>query len=70
MNTPTPRGDKARKALAHLKEARNLLDAIGAKKATNRVRLAITSAGGAIRHADRLDAKDERFREQLEKLGL
>lgn len=42
----------ARIALAKLQEARDLLKIAGAPRAMERVRLAITSAGGAVRHAE------------------
>lgn len=42
----------ARLALERLREARNLLELAGAPRAADRVRLAITSAGGAVRHAE------------------
>ena len=38
-------------ALTHLRIARTLLRAAGAAKAAERVRLAITSTDGALRHA-------------------
>ena len=42
----------AKIALAKLQEARDLLKIAGAPRAMERVRLAITSAGGAVRHAE------------------
>jgi hypothetical protein len=47
-------------AMEHLKRARTLLDAAGAVKTVERVRLAISSAKGAQRHAGTRDLKDER----------
>ncbi len=38
-------------AIEHLRKARELLKEAGAPKATTKVRLALTSAGGALRHA-------------------
>jgi len=38
-------------AIFHLRRARDLLKRAGAKRTVARVRLAITSAGGAERHA-------------------
>ncbi len=39
-------------AINHLRIARELLKEAGAPKTTRRVRLALTSAGGALRHAE------------------
>jgi hypothetical protein len=47
-------------AMEHLKRARTLLDAAGAVKTAERVRLAISSAKGAQRHAETRDLKTER----------
>lgn len=44
---------KTRLALLHLRSARELLAEVGAPKALERVRLAIASAEGAVRHAER-----------------
>lgn len=43
--------DFARLAVDHLRAARDLLVLAGASRAVDRVRAAITSAGGAVRHA-------------------
>lgn len=45
---------KCRLAIQHLRDARDLLKAAGASRTVERVRLAITSAGGAERHASRM----------------
>lgn len=42
---------KAARAVDYLRQARDLLKGAGAIRAVDRVRLAITSAGGAVRHA-------------------
>lgn len=44
--------ENCRRAVELLREARDLLVQAGAAKAANKVRLAITSTGGAIRHAE------------------
>ncbi len=51
-----------RSAIIHLREARDLLKQAGAKKTTARVRLALTSAGGALRHAELAPIREERQR--------
>ncbi|ESY35715.1 hypothetical protein NKK48_30235 [Mesorhizobium sp. C386A] len=43
----------ALRAVQHLREARNLLKQIGAKKAVQKVRQAMKSAEGAERHVQR-----------------
>lgn len=40
-------------AVVHLRRARDLLTGAGADKAAARVRLALSSADGALRHVDR-----------------
>lgn len=54
MNAVTPNNapEKCRAALELLRNARDLLAEAGATRAADRVRLAITSTGGAIRHAE------------------
>lgn len=47
-------------AIAMLRQARELLKKAGAKKTVQRVRLALTSAGGAQRHVRRLAWRAER----------
>lgn len=44
--------DLARSAVAHLTAARDLLKRVGASRTVDRVRLAISSAKGAVRHAE------------------
>ena len=69
MTTPTERDvNRVKIAIDHLKIARELLKHAGATKATAKVRLALTSAGGALRHAegkrnrlDRANAEGRRF---------
>lgn len=46
-------------AIVHLKIARDLLKIAGAKRTVERVKLALTSAGGAMRHADGKAARAE-----------
>ena len=41
-------------AIAHMRQARELLKTVGARKTLQRIRLALTSAGGARRHALRV----------------
>ena len=48
-------------AIAHLRRARDLLHGAGAERAMARVRLALTSSEGALRHAER-----RAFRSQTE----
>ena len=45
--------EAARRAVALLREARDLLVHAGSPRAADRVRLALTSAGGAVRHVER-----------------
>ena len=45
--------DDVREALQYLRMARDFLKSAGCPNALDRVRLAITSAGGALRHAER-----------------
>jgi hypothetical protein len=52
--------DKAEQALAHLIAARNLLADIRAVKTLTRVRSAISSAKGAVRHAAHAPYRAER----------
>ena len=54
--------DKVKRALALLREARALLADAQAPRTLARVRLAITSAGGALRHASRADIEAARLR--------
>lgn len=51
---------RVRIAIAHLRAARDELKAAGAIKTLARVRLALTSAQGAQRHADRSDIRAQR----------
>lgn len=51
----------AKIALAKLQEARDLLKIAGAPRAMERVRLAITSVGGAVRHARGKAVRKEMF---------
>ncbi len=44
------------KALEHAREARYILSVIGAKRAAARLRPAIKSIEGAVRHAERVQA--------------
>ena len=48
---PSSAVGKARLGETYLRRARDLLKGAGATRAVERVRLAITSAGGAVRHA-------------------
>lgn len=48
---PATDAERVRQAIEHLKRARDLLKTAGATRTVERVRLAITSAGGAERHA-------------------
>lgn len=66
-NEPTTRAaENARnelciiEAIEHLRTARELLKQAGARKATAKVRLALTSAGGALRHAETAGFRQER----------
>ena len=49
-----------RMAIAHLRIARDLLKEAGAPRTTERVRLALTSAGGALRHAELAPIREQR----------
>ena len=51
---------RVRLALIRLREARELLKMAGCRQTVPRVRLAITSAGGALRHAQRCEAESRR----------
>jgi hypothetical protein len=55
-------------ALINLRAARNLLRKAGAVRAAERVRLAITSAGGALRHARSMAYRDERGESERRKI--
>lgn len=46
----------AQQALEHLRFARDLLASVGAKKAAQRVRRAVASTDGAVRHIQRRHA--------------
>lgn len=60
-NPAPPSGaEAARLAVEKLREARDLLIAAGASRAVDRVRLALTSAGGAVRAAEGREVR-ERF---------
>lgn len=52
--------DKVKRALVLLREARDLLADAQAPRTLARVRLAITSAGGALRHSSRADIEAAR----------
>jgi hypothetical protein len=54
-------GDLARvqTATVKLREARDLLKGAGAKRATDKVRLALKSAEGAERHTSRIEFRSE-----------
>lgn len=52
LATGAPPVMKARAALEHLIAARDLLKAVGAERTLDRVRHAISSAKGAVRHAE------------------
>lgn len=56
------RADVARveSAIVHLKAARELFKHAGCRQTIARVRLALTSAEGAMRHAKRCEAEAER----------
>lgn len=56
--------EKIAAAIEHLRKARELLKQAGAKRATERVRLALTSAGGALRHAELAPFRDQRREER------
>ena len=49
-----------RLGIIYLRLARDSFKEAGAKKTTARVRLAITSAGGALRHAELAPIRDQR----------
>lgn len=51
MQGEITQAEAVRQAITHLRAARDLLKAAGARRTLARVRLAITSAGGAERHA-------------------
>jgi hypothetical protein len=53
------RHQKATQAMEHLRAARNLLRSIGADRAAAKVKEAISSTGGAVRHAMNKDIKAE-----------
>jgi hypothetical protein len=55
-------------ALLNLRAARTLLREAGAVRAAERVRLAITSAGGALRHAHIVAYRDERGEAERRKI--
>ena len=57
MTTTT---QQIRQAIDHLRSARDLLKSAGAPKTVHRVRLAISSAGGALRHAELAPIREER----------
>jgi len=54
--------DRVGLAISHLKVARDLLKRAEAPKATDRVRLALSSAKGALRHAYHEPYRKERQR--------
>lgn len=64
--TGEERAARVRWAIEHLRQARELLKAAGATKATERVRRAITSAEGARRHALAEPYREERRLRALE----
>ncbi len=47
-------------AIEHLRKARELLKEAGAPRATTKVRLVLTSAQGALRHAHNAPFREER----------
>ena len=49
-----------RQAIDHLRAARDLLKSAGAPRTVHRVRLALSSAGGALRHAELAPIREER----------
>jgi hypothetical protein len=49
------REERVLRAIQHLREARDILDAVGSPRALDRVRAALRSATGAARHASRRD---------------
>jgi hypothetical protein len=56
---------KVSAAIYHLRQARDLLKAAGAKRTVDRVRLALTSAGGAERHAKLQPYRTQRRKDVL-----
>ena len=52
--------DEVRAAIEHLRAARDHLRAAGSTKTLRRVRLALTSAGGALRHAELAPIREQR----------
>ena len=49
---------KARIALAHLRAARDIFKAIDNQRTVDRIRAAISSAKGAVRHNDSKEVRD------------
>lgn len=66
--TPATEDDvlKVRQATEHLRKARDLLKAAGAKKAAQRCRLALHSAGGAARHVEHRAARSLDVRREVD----
>ena len=56
-NRATRRQQAASEAIAKLRQARELLSAVGARRAAQKVRLALKSAEGALRHAEGLASR-------------
>ena len=56
-NPATRRRQAASEAIAKLRQARDLLSAVGARRAAQKVRLALKSAEGARRHAEGLASR-------------
>lgn len=50
---------KVRTAIINLRTARRLLREAGAARAAERVRLALRSADGALRHVERLESRSK-----------
>ena len=59
--------EKVERALAHLRIARELLVAAGSRRSVERVRAAISSAKGALRHASLAEFREARQREKAQK---
>lgn len=52
--------ERIREAIRLLRSARDLLKQAGAPRATDKVRKALTSTGGALRHAEVANFREER----------
>lgn len=67
-DAPKTSAERVAHAVEHLKAARELLKAAGARRTLERVRLALTSAGGAERHAKHEPYRIERKRLKVQRV--